>query len=109
MAVRARGQQLPCREAPAKGWPMADEETQGQGDTSWWAPAAPTEPSRSTAGFDEPLVWPESPAWDEPAAGGTGASELSLPQVPLNIDGEFVFPPVPDVGADAGDGSAPDL
>jgi hypothetical protein len=80
---------------------MADEETQGQVDTSWEAPAAPTEPSQSSTGFDEPLVWPESLTWDDLTEARSDAPELSLPEVPVDPDGAFAFPPLPDAPAGA--------
>jgi hypothetical protein len=88
---------------------MADKETQGQVDTSWSAPAAPTELALSSTGFDEPLVWPESRTWEEPAEGGAETSALTLPQAPADSDAEFIFPPVPGAPADAGDGIGGDL
>ncbi len=82
---------------------MADEETQGQVDTSWWGPEGSTESSEPSTGFDEPLIWPESLAWDGPAEGGAGAPMVPLPEVALN--GEFVLPPRPTTDF----GSLPDL
>ncbi len=81
---------------------MADEETQGQEATSWWAREAPIEPSTPSTGFDEPLLWPELPAWDEQVQPDADASVLALPGPPAVIEGESVFAPVADpaVGAD---------
>ena len=42
---------------------MADDETQGSIDTSWGAADASLDPRRPSMGFDEFLVWPESPDW----------------------------------------------
>ena len=47
---------------------MADEDTQGQEDTLWWALDDLPDASSPGTGFDEPLVWPESLVWDDDAA-----------------------------------------
>lgn len=69
-------------------------------------------------GFDEPLVWPELPAWDGPAvdssaaAGRTrsdGAPELSLPEVAADLDAELDFLQIPDPPAGSDVSSLPDL
>jgi hypothetical protein len=75
---------------------MADNDTQGQEDTLWWALDDLPDPSLPGTGFDEPLVWPEALVWDDAEPTATGAGEpLVLPDAPpIDLDAGFMFPPV---------------
>lgn len=58
---------------------MADEKAQGPEDGAWGTVAALPDPSLPAMGFDEPLVWPESPVWDDMA--GPEASDRAHPEI----------------------------
>jgi hypothetical protein len=48
---------------------MADEETQVQEETSWWAFDGLPDVPPSSSSFEEPLEWPEALPWDDPPEG----------------------------------------
>lgn len=80
---------------------MADNETQGQEDTAWWGFDDFADSSLPSATFDEPLVWPESPAWDGLPATGPEGESLRLPEqtsaaAPAEFEDIAIFPPEPE-------------
>ncbi len=74
---------------------MADDEAQGQEDSSRPAFDAFTDSSLPSAAFDEPLVWPESGTWEKPPAGESGAAPLLGTEHPGDLGGGLLFPPTP--------------
>lgn len=80
---------------------MADEDRPEQEDASWWAFDAFDDSALPTTTFDEPLVWPEALAWDDPPAPGADDPsdldpELLLPPPPGILDAvDAAFPPAP--------------
>ena len=68
---------------------MADDVAQGPQDTAWGAVDAAPDPRLPTMGFDEPLVWPESPVWDDIPT--PRASDVT------GVDGHIVLPPLPTI------------
>ena len=68
---------------------MADDEAQGPEETAWGAVDASPKPRLPSMGFDEPLVWPESPFWDDTPR--PAASDAT------GVDGHIVLPPLPTI------------
>lgn len=74
---------------------MANDEAQGQEDTAWWAFDASADSSLPSASFDEPLVWPESAIWEEPAPAQPPVEPIAA-EVPADLDRGPLFPPATD-------------
>ena len=72
---------------------MADDEAQGQEDTSWWAFDPSADSSLPSASFDEPLVWPESTIWEEPATAQPTFEPIVAAERPADLDRDPLFPP----------------
>lgn len=81
---------------------MGDDGTQGQEDTAWSAFDDVADSSLPSATFDEPLVWPESPAWEGEPAAGSGEDWIRLPEpvttlFETELDADSTFPPESDI------------
>lgn len=74
---------------------MADDEAQGQEDTSWLAFDAFADSSLPSTSFDEPLMWPDAGAWEEPPAGGSEGPPLLRAEHPDDLEAGLLFPPTP--------------
>lgn len=94
---------------------MADETTQAEEVTSWWAFDAFADSELPSTSFDEPLEWPEALDWGDTGDPGAGpwfpetydprAGELSGPIFPPALDAEWQpatagDPPAPAAGGD---------
>jgi hypothetical protein len=84
---------------------MADEETQGTVDTSWWGFDDVADETSPSAGFDEPLEWPESLPWDDGSPTESALGQLPAPPDLDDPDRDLIFPPEPAQG----DGDASQL
>ncbi|HJV08753.1 MAG TPA: hypothetical protein VJ653_03705, partial [Acidimicrobiales bacterium] len=67
---------------------MADEKSQVQEDTSWWAGDAFADSELPSMSIDEPLVWPDSLPWEEYSAGAPAPYEADRRPAPVDL----VFP-----------------
>ena len=75
---------------------MADDESQVQEDTSWWAFDGFTDSDLPSMSIDEPLVWPDSLPWEEFSAGAAPGEATYSPLPPPN---DLIFPS--DTGPEA--------
>jgi hypothetical protein len=81
---------------------MADEKSQVEEETSWWAFDGFTDSEPPSISFDEPLEWPDSLPWEEFSA-GTPATPTDAPPAPVDL----VFPSDADAGPAAPPAPAP--
>jgi len=82
---------------------MADDETQGPELMSWWTSDVLDDSALPPSTFDEPLLWPESPAWGdiEGAQPSGGGFDALVDQTGDEVGPLFIFPGETGTGAES--------